>query len=152
MTERIEHVVEIAAPPRDVWRALTTPAAMAQWMAEPEMRFEIDADWTVGSAIEMRGVHHVAFRNAGTVLRVEPEHALAYTHLSSLSRLPDVPENHAEIEFVLAPAGEVTSVTLTLRRFPTESIARHLDFYWRGTLGVLKQFVERDAGAARTIA
>jgi len=152
VTERIEHVVEIVAPPRDVWRALTTPAVMVQWMAEPEMRLEIDADWTVGSRIETRGVHHVAFRNRGTVLRVEPEHALAYTHLSSLSRLPDTPENHAEIEFVLTPAGESTTVALTLRRFATESIARHLDFYWRGTLGVLKQFVERDAGALRTIA
>ena len=152
MTERIEHVVEIAAPPRDVWRALTTPAVMAQWMAEPEMRLEIDADWTMGSRIETRGVHHVAFRNSGTVLRFEPERVLAYTHLSSLSRLPDTPENHAEIQFALTPAGDGTSVTLTLSRCPTKSIARHLDFYWRGTLGVLKQFVEQDSRAVRAIA
>jgi hypothetical protein len=26
--------------------------------------------------------------------------------------------------------------------FPTESTNRHLDFYWRGTLPILKRFVE----------
>ena len=144
VTQGVEHVVKIAASPGDVWRALTTPALMAAWMGEPEMQLEIDVDWRVGAAVEVRGVHHVAFRNTGTVLRVEPGRALAYTHLSSLSRLPDTPDNHTEIAFDLAAAGEGTSLTLTLNRFPTESIARHLDFYWRTTLGILKQALERD--------
>jgi len=143
VTQRIEHVVAIAASPGEVWHVLTTPALMAAWMGEPEMQLEIDADWRVGAPVEIRGVHHVAFRNTGTVLRVEPERALAYTHLSSLSRLPDTPENHTEITFALTAAGEGTSLTLTLSSFPTESIARHLDFYWRTTLAILKQAVER---------
>jgi len=114
VTQRIEHVVAIAASPGEVWHVLTTPALMAAWMGEPEMQLEIDADWRVGAPVEIRGVHHVAFRNTGTVLRVEPERALAYTHLSSLSRLPDTPENHTEITFALTAAGEGTSLTLTL--------------------------------------
>ena len=147
VTQRVEHVVVIAASPGDVWRVLTTPALMTSWMGEPEMQLEIDTDWRVGAPVEVRGVHHVAFRNTGTVLRVDPGRALAYTHLSSLSRLPDTPENHTEIAFALAAAGEGTSLTLTLSRFPTESIARHLDFYWRTTLGILKQAVERNVSA-----
>jgi hypothetical protein len=40
---------------------------------------------------------------------------------------------------------------LTLRDFPTHTIYKHLDFYWRATLGVLKQFVERTDGASRPL-
>jgi hypothetical protein len=32
---------------------------------------------------------------------------------------------------------------LTLSDFPTHTIYKHLDFYWRTTLEILKQFVER---------
>lgn len=142
MTQQIVLTVDIDAPPAAVWRALTIPAVMTTWMADAEMRLEIETDWTVGGPIAQRGFHHVAFRNTGTVLRVEPERALAYTHLSSLSRLPDTPANHTVIEFALAPVDESTALTLTLRQFPTETIARHLEFYWRGTLGILKQAVE----------
>lgn len=35
-----------------------------------------------------------------------------------------------------------TDLTVTLTGFATESIFKHLDFYWRGTVGVLKRHVE----------
>ena len=113
------------------------------------MRLEIDTEWTVGSPFVVRGFHHVHFENRGTVRTFEPGRALAYTQLSSLSRLPNVPENHSVIRFTLAPHNDGTSLTLTLSEFPTHTIYKHLDFYWRTTLGVLKQFVERNDGSAR---
>jgi uncharacterized protein YndB with AHSA1/START domain len=146
---RVEHAVSIAANPAIVWRALTVPALMRQWMGEPEMQIEIDTDWTVGGPFVVRGFHHVRFENRGTVRTFEPERTLAYTQLSSLSRLPSVPGNHCVIGFTLAPQREGTRLTLTLRDFPTHTIYKHLDFYWRTTLGVLKQFVERNDGSAR---
>jgi len=146
---RVEHAVSIAANPAIVWRALTIPALMRQWMGEPEMQIEIDTDWTVGGPFVVRGFHHVRFENRGTVRTFEPERALEYTQLSSVSRLPNVPENHSVIGFTLAPQGDGTSLTLTLSEFPTHTIYKHLDFYWRTTLGVLKQFVERNDGSAR---
>ena len=77
------------------------------------------------------------------VLAFEPPTVLRYSHLSSLSRLPDAPESYSVFEFRLAQRGGGTSLTVLLSGFPTESIRKHLEFYWRGTLGVLKRFVER---------
>ena len=140
---RVEHVVSITAIPAIVWRVLTEPALMRQWMGEPEMQIEIDTDWTVGGPFVVRGFHHVRFENRGTVRTFEPEQALTYTQLSSLSRLPNVRENHCVIGFTLAPQEEGTRLTLTLRDFPTHTIYKHLDFYWRTTLAILKQVAER---------
>ena len=121
---------------------MTNPEEMKQWMAEPEMVVEVETDWAVGSPITVRGFHHVRFANTGTVLRFEPTEVLRYSHLSSLSRLPDKPENQSIFEFRLVPVDHSTSLTVTLSGFPTESIFKHLDFYWRGTIGILKKFVE----------
>jgi uncharacterized protein YndB with AHSA1/START domain len=146
---RVDRTVSIDATPAAVWRALTEPARMRRWMGEPEMEIEIDTDWTVGGPIVVRGVHHVRFEGRGTVRRFEPGQALEYTQLSSVSRLPDVPESYSLIGFELASRGEGTDLTLTLRDFPTHTIYKHLDFYWRTTLEILKQFVERNDGSAR---
>ena len=145
----VDRMVTIDATPTAVWRALTAPTLMRQWMGEPEMQLEIDTDWMVGGPIVVRGFHHVRFENRGTVRTFEPERVLEYTQLSSLSRLPDVPESHCVIGFALAPHRGGTSLTLTLRDFPTHTIYKHLDFYWRTTLEVLKQFVERNDDSAR---
>ncbi|HTA40835.1 MAG TPA: SRPBCC domain-containing protein [Bryobacteraceae bacterium] len=133
----------INAPPSAVWRALTDPALMKQWMAEPEMRIDIVTNWRVGGPIVVSGWHHINFENKGIVLGFEPNSTLRYSHLSSVSRLPDKPENYTIIEFRLRQAGaESTSLNLSISGFPTESIFRHFDFYWRTTIHVLKRFIE----------
>lgn len=142
-TRLIDTSIAIAAPPSSVWRALTDPSFMKQWMAEPDVSLDIVTDWQPGSPIVMTGRHTVAFENRGTVLLFEPESVLQYTHLSSISRLPDKPESYTHIEFRLTPSGpDSTSLHLTVSNFPTESIFRHFDFYWRVTLPILQRFIE----------
>jgi uncharacterized protein YndB with AHSA1/START domain len=140
---RIEITVVIAAPPMAVWRALTDPAAMRVWMGEPEMAIEVDTDWRPGSPIVISGEHHGPFRNRGIVLDAVPGALLRYTHLSSVSGLADVPEHYSAIAFALDAADGGTAVRLTVERFPTDTIYRHLNLYWRGTLDVFKAFVEQ---------
>jgi len=142
MTQRIDKTIIIEAAPSAVWDALTDPGLMKQWMAEPEIRMEIITDWKVGGPIIIKGFHHIKFENKGTVLQFEPGKVLRYNYLSSLSRLPDNPENYSIIEFGLAPFEHHTSLTLTISNFPTDIIFKHVDFYWRTTIVLLKKFIE----------
>jgi uncharacterized protein YndB with AHSA1/START domain len=144
MIQVIENCATINAPPSEVWRALTDPDLMKQWMAEPEMRIGIITDWEVGSPIIVKGRHNnVDFENKGTILQFEPNSILRYTHLSSIARLPDKAENYTTIEFRLARAEEnSTSLKVSISNFPTESIFKHWAFYWRVTIELVKRFIE----------
>ena len=135
--------VEIIAPAPKVWAALTNPELMKKWMADPETEINIATDWIVGNPMIIHGtLHRIKFRNMGTVLQFEPERALTYTHLSSLSRLPDEPSSYSVMEFQLASIEDRTNLKLTLSNFPTESIFKHLVFYWNVTLELLKKMIE----------
>lgn len=116
---------------------------MKQWMLDTDMEMEISSNWTVGSPIRMQGtMHGIAFENVGQILQFEPEQVLQYSHLSSLSQLPDTAESYANLTFNLAPIANQTRLNLTITNFPTEAIFRHLDFYWRTALEVLKAVIE----------
>jgi uncharacterized protein YndB with AHSA1/START domain len=139
--KRFNKTVHINAPTSKVWETLTNPELMKKWMFETEIN--IITDWQVGSPIAIRGdLHGMNFENTGTVLQFERETLLQYSHLSSLSRLPDKPENHSLLEFRLTPVENQTVLTLTLSNFPTESIYKHLAFYWNVTLEILKRTIE----------
>jgi len=140
---KIEKAITIAAAPAQVWMCLTEPKLMGHWMGESEMKLKVRTDWTIGNPITISGFHHIKFQNTGRVLEFEPQKIIQYTHLSSLSRLPENVENHSVISFVLTAQDENTLLTLYIERFPTETIMKHLDFYWQGTISVLKNFIEQ---------
>ena len=108
-----------------------------------ETPIEIITDWQIGSSFTIKGtLYKKQFQNNGTVLLFEPESLLRYTHLSSLSRLPDSAENYTVFDFRLTQSQGSTSLTLTINNFPTETIYKHLAFYWNVTLELLKRFIE----------
>lgn len=116
---------------------------MKKWMIADGMEINISTDWKVGSPMVIHGnMSGKNFENHGTVLQFEPEKTLEYSHLSSTSRLPDQLESYSIIEFSLQPLQDLTILTLTVSNFPTESIYKHLAFYWNVTLEVLKRKME----------
>jgi uncharacterized protein YndB with AHSA1/START domain len=143
--QQIEKAVIIDALPSAVWITLTTPDLMKLWMAEPAIGIEINTNWNVGSPIVIKGFHHVEFENKGTVLLFEPDKILRYNYLSSLSQLPDKPENYSIIEFRLTALENQTSLIVIISNFPTEIIFKHVDFYWRGTVEILKRLLEKQS-------
>ncbi|WP_373549783.1 hypothetical protein [Haliscomenobacter sp.] len=88
----------------------------------------------------MKGkLHKVKFENLGTILQFKPEKVFEYTHLSSISKLPDQPENYCTLNFSLSSSdADETTLNLSIANFPTYSIYKHMDFYWRSALVVLK--------------
>lgn len=142
MVGQIEYAVRINATPEVVWETLTDPERMKLWMGEPEMNISVQTDWREGSPFLIRGFHHIAFQNNGTVLRFEPHTQLQYTHLSSLSRLPEQDDNYTVITFLLHPVSHQTELTVRATHFPTMSVYKHLELYWRITLGIIKEVVE----------
>ncbi len=125
-----------------VWDALIVPEAMQQWMSE--FPIEVKTNWEVGQPITITGaLYKKPFQNNGTVLAFDKERKLSYTHLSSISRLPNEPASYSVLEFVLEPDGDNTKLSLTISNFPDETIYHHLAFYWNVTLEMLKKFVER---------
>lgn len=114
---------------------------MKQWMSEDPI--EITSTWKIGEQVVIKGhIHEVHFENTGKVLQFDPCHVLSYEHLSSLSKLPDEPASYTRIEFKLQALSNQTLLDLKLSNFPTESIYKHLKFYWDTTAGILKKFIE----------
>lgn len=115
---------------------------MTRWMGEPEIGVEVSTTWETASPILVKGFHHGAFENKGIVLKCLPPKLLQYSQLSSVSRLPDLESNYHIVTFRLSPSGDGTQLSVHVENFPTESIYRHLEFYWRGTLVLLKDMIE----------
>jgi uncharacterized protein YndB with AHSA1/START domain len=134
--------ITINASASKVWVTLTEPQLMKQWMSE--IPLEVITDWQVGDSFIIRGtMYKKPFENTGTVIAFEPQRLLEYTHLSSLSKLTDNPENYTKLSFRLTPADDTTELTLIISNFPTETIYKHLAFYWNVTLELLKRFIEK---------
>jgi uncharacterized protein YndB with AHSA1/START domain len=143
MAQQIVETITIKARPSRVWDTLTNTDLMKQWMGDAEMQIEVNTEWKVGSPIVIKGFHHMTFENKGTVLRYDPNKMLKYDYLSSISRLADQPEHYTSIEFTLTPEEDQTKLILTLSNFPTESIFKHVGFYWRTTIHIMKNLAER---------
>lgn len=145
-TDRMENEISettlINAQPSEVWHALTNPDVMTKWMGEPDMDLKVHTDWKVDSPILITGFHHVKFENRGVVLACDKERGLSYSHLSSVSRLPDKADNYSILEFTLTPTDKQTQLTLSVKNFPTESIFKHLAFYWKTTVVTIKETIE----------
>lgn len=111
---------------------------MNQWMGDPEMMIEVITDWKVGNPIVIKEFHHLQFENKGKILQLEPEKIFQHEYLSSLSNLANTPNNQTTITFRLSPKEEQTELIVEVTNFPTEVIYEHLEFYWNGTMQIIK--------------
>ena|SRR5262245_49347588 len=97
--------IEISTSINDVWGALTEPDKIAQWMGG----VRVESKWELGGDItftgEMPGFNKIC-HDRGTVVAIDREKLLKYSHWTELSRLPDAPENRAVITFSLDWTGD----------------------------------------------
>jgi uncharacterized protein YndB with AHSA1/START domain len=124
--------ISIHAPAAKVWEALTKPELIKQYL----FGTEVTTDWQVGSPITYKGEWKgKAYKDKGKVLQIEPEKLLVSTFWSSLSGLPDVPENYKTVTYKLSAKGGITRLTLTQDNNDTEEEANHSKANWNMVLG-----------------
>ena len=142
MTQELAVVksIEISASTHDVWRALTEPGKIAQWMGGAR----VESKWEIGSDITFTGEmpnFNKTYCDRGTVLAIEPEKLLKYSHWTELSRLPDAPETRTVITFSLDWTGATTRLTVRHERFSSEAAYKHSNFFWGFALTDVKNLL-----------
>lgn len=131
--------ITINAPPSKVWEALTQPALIKQYL----FGTDVTTDWRVGSPITYKGQWEgKSYEDKGKILQIEPGKLLVSTFWSSLSGVPDVPENYKTVRYELSPAGSGTRLTITQDNNATEEEANHSTQNWNMVLEGLKKLLE----------
>jgi len=135
---RAETVID--APAAKVWEALTKPELIKQYYFGTDLA----TDWQVGSAITWKGEWQgKTYEDKGTVLKVEENRVLQYSHFSPLMGKPDAPENYHTVTVMLEDEGEKTKVTLTQDNNATEEARGHSEKMWISMLEGLKKLLEK---------
>ncbi|WP_185715145.1 SRPBCC domain-containing protein [Burkholderia cenocepacia] len=142
--EPVERVIFVAAPVEILAARLADPARMAEWMGDEAMPVSVEHEGRAGGSIVVRGRQHVPFENRGRILRWDPLRRFSWTHLSTLSNLPDEPASYTTLDFALEPTRGGTMLSFTMHGFPTLVIRKHLVLYWRVTLDVIRCQAEAD--------
>jgi uncharacterized protein YndB with AHSA1/START domain len=131
--------ISIDAPREKVWEALTKPELIKQYL----FGTQVTTDWQVGSPITYKGVWEgKAYEDKGVVLQVEPGKLLVSTFWSSLSGVPDLPENHQTVRYELASENGGTRLSLTQDNNDSEEGTKHSEQNWEMVLEGLKRLVE----------
>ena len=131
--------ITIQAPAEKVWRALTEPDLIAQFM----FGTKVTTDWQPGSPITYEGEWQgKPYRDKGEVLEVAPNRLLKTTHFSPLSGKEDVPENYNIVTYELTPQDGGTSVTVLQENNPDQAMVDESEKTWAVMLGKLKSVVE----------
>jgi len=134
--------IEISASTNDVWRALTEPDKIAQWMGGAR----VESKWDLGGDITFTGEmanFNKTYLDRGTLLAIDREKLLKYSHWTEFSRLPDAPENRTVIMFSLDWTGVATRLTVRHERFYSEAAYKHSNFFWSFALADMKSALER---------
>jgi uncharacterized protein YndB with AHSA1/START domain len=132
--------IEIHAPGTHVWKALTSPELIEQWF----FGVRTETDWREGGPIVHRGeLNGRPYEDRGTILRVEPEWLIVHTHWSSVSGLPDAPENYQEVEWALTGhEDDATELVVSETNIPSEDAKAMSERAWEAALRSLKDLLE----------
>ena len=102
-----DSIVELLAPARKVWRALTEPDLVKQWQYGSDLL----TTWEPGTPIIFRNEWNgEIFEQKGTVLEFVPESRLKYSLFVPRPDLQDIPEHYFFMTYELTERGGLTSL------------------------------------------
>jgi uncharacterized protein YndB with AHSA1/START domain len=132
--------VDIDAPPKRVWAALTVPDEIAVYMEGAR----VETTWQVGSAITWTGEYNEhSYQDRGEVLIYDKPRVLSVTHYSPLLGHEDRPENYHTLVYTLSAYDGGTRLSLTQDNCANDEQAEQFGRHWLQMLRGLKSHVER---------
>ena len=132
--------IKINAPVSKVWKAITDPAAIKQYL----MGTNVTTDWKVGSPITYTGEWKgKAYTDKGIIVDILPEKLLHTTYLSGMSGKEDKPENYANVIYTLREHEDHTHDTLTQDNIETTDQLKHMEENWTTVLKGMKKVAEQ---------
>ncbi len=132
--------ITINAPAAKVWDALTKPELIKQYL----FGTQVTTDWKVGSDITYQGEWEgKTYKDKGKILKVEPGKLLVSTFWSSLSGVPDVPENYQTVSYELSAEGRGTKLTISQDNNANQEEADHSKQNWDTVLQGMKKLLEK---------
>jgi uncharacterized protein YndB with AHSA1/START domain len=131
--------ITVDAPASRVWDALTQPNLIKQYL----FGTQVTTDWRVGSPITYQGTWEgKAYEDKGRVLEMERNKLLVSNYWSSMSGLPDTPENYKTVRYELSAEGDGTRLSITQDNNASREEARHSERNWKMVLEGLKKLLE----------
>jgi len=132
--------VAINASPDRVWKALTDPAMIKEYL----FGTEAVSDWKKGSTITYSGVWKgKPYEDKGVIVDIEPEKRLHSTFYSPLSGKEDIPENYANVVYELSEQAGQTLLQVTQDNNDSDAARQDAAKTWHQVLEGLKQLVEK---------
>jgi uncharacterized protein YndB with AHSA1/START domain len=129
----------INVPRLKVWDALTRPDLIKQYL----FGTSVTTDWHVGSPITYTGQWEgKTYQDKGMVMQIEPGKLLVSTYWSSMSGLPDIPENYKTVRYELSTEGDGTRLTITQDNNATPEEANHSGQNWKMVLEGIQRLLE----------
>ena len=131
--------IDVNAPAAKVWEALTNPAIVKQYFFGTNVK----TDWKKGSPIIWEGEWEgKSYQDKGQILDIDPGRSVRYNYWSSMSGTEDIPENYADITYVLTEKAGVTNLTITQGNIKNEEAKNHSEQNWQSVFGKMKEMVE----------
>lgn len=138
MAEReVTVTMTIDATQDQVWRAMTDPGLVEQWM----MGAQVDSTWQKGDPITWSGEYNgQPYTDSGEILDIDPGRRLVHTHASTMA--PDAPAH--TVTWSLDQAGEdKTELSLAQDGAQSDDEAEQFKSNWTAMLDELRTVAER---------
>jgi uncharacterized protein YndB with AHSA1/START domain len=140
-----ERRITIEASIGAVWRALTDPELVKEYLHGTEM----ETDWQIGGPVTWKGDWKgQSYEDKGKVLEFDPQTLLKYTHWSSMGGSEDKPENYHTVTYELVEQDAKTILTLKQDNNASQEEANKMaENNWGPVLEGLKAVAERSNGS-----
>ncbi len=137
----ISQSIEVNADLAKVWKALTTPEIIKDYL----FGTETVTDWKVGSEIVFQGEYEGhTYRDHGVILENAFHKKISYSYWSGFSGTEDKPENYSTMTYTLEKISEQkTKFTWTQKGYASDQSYEHSKSGMTEFLEKIKEVMER---------